>query len=107
CILIPPELKWTAREILGSPGKPYTANNELNSLLGEDLKFQVCHYLTSQSAWFAVADKSEHQMKFFDRHPIDADYDDDFDTRSTKILTFQRFSAGATSWQGVWGSNGP
>jgi phage major head subunit gpT-like protein len=106
-ILIPPELKFTAREILGSPGKPYTANNELNSLLGEDLKFQVCHYLTSQSAWYAVPDKEMHQLKFFDRHPIDADYDDDFDTRSTKIITFQRFSAGATSWQATWGSNGP
>jgi hypothetical protein len=107
CILIPPELKFIAREILGSPGKPYTADNELNSLLGEDLKFRVVHYFTSQSAWFAVADKEGHQLKFFDRHPIDTDYDDDFDTRSTKVLTFQRFSAGATSWIGTWGSNGP
>jgi Mu-like prophage major head subunit gpT len=107
CILIPPELKFIAREILGSPGKPYTADNELNSLLGEDLKFRVCHYFTSQSAWFAIADKEGHQLKFFDRHPIDTDYDDDFDTRSTKVMTFQRFSAGATSWIGTWGSNGP
>src|SRR5260221_10758590 len=49
-ILIPPELKFIAREILGSPGKPYTTDNEMNSLLGEDLKFQVVHYFTSQSA---------------------------------------------------------
>lgn len=106
-ILIPPELKFIAREILGSPGKPYTADNELNALLGEDLKFHVIHYFTSQSAWFAVADKEGHQLKFFDRHPIDTDYDDDFDTRATKVVTFQRFSAGATSWIGTWGSNGP
>lgn len=106
-ILIPPELKWVAREILGSPGKPYTANNELNALLGEDLRFRVIHYFTSQTAWFAVAEKEGHQLKFFDRHPIDTDYDDDFDTRSTKVMTFQRFSAGATSWYGCWGSNGP
>jgi len=106
-ILIPPELKFIAREILGSPGKPYTNDNELNSLIGEDLKFQVLHYFTSQSAWYAVAEKEYHQLKFFDRHPIDADYDDDFDTRATKIVTFQRFSAGVTSWIGTWGSNGP
>ena len=104
---IPPELKWTAREILGSPGKPYTANNELNALLGEDLKFQVLHYLTSTSAWLAWAERDNHQMKFYDRHPIDADYDDDFDTRTVKMVTFQRFSAGATTWQNTWGSNGP
>jgi phage major head subunit gpT-like protein len=107
CILIPPELKFIAREILGSPGKPYTNDNELNSIIGEDLKFRVLHYITSQSTWFGVATKDSHQMKFFDRHPIDTDYDDDFDTRSTKMMTFQRFSAGATSWVGTWGSNGP
>ena len=106
-ILIPPELKFIAREILGSAGKPYTNDNELNALLGEDLRFRVIHYLTSQSAWFAVAEKESHQVKFFDRHPIDTDYDDDFDTRATKMVTFQRFSAGATSWIGTWGSNGP
>jgi hypothetical protein len=106
-ILIPPELKFIAREILGSPGKPYTDDNELNSLLGEDIKFRVVHYLTSQTAWFGVTEKDGHQLKHFDRHPIDTDYDDDFDTRSTKMLTFQRFSAGATSWVGTWGSNGP
>jgi hypothetical protein len=106
-ILIPPELKFIAREILGSPGKPYTNDNELNALLGEDLKFRVVHYFTSQSAWFAVAEKDGHQVKFFDRHPIDTDYDDDFDTRATKMITFQRFSAGATSWMGTFGSNGP
>lgn len=106
-ILIPPELKFIAREILGSPGKPYTADNEMNALLGEDLKFMVVHYFTSQSAWFAITEKDGHQLKFFDRHPIDTDYDDDFDTRSTKVITFQRFTAGATSWIGTWGSNGP
>lgn len=106
-IIIPPELKFIAREILGSPGKPYTNDNELNALLGEDIKFRVVHYLTSQSAWFAVTEKDGHQLKHFDRHPIDTDYDDDFDTRSTKMLTFQRFTAGATSWVGTWGSNGP
>lgn len=106
-ILIPPELKFIAREILGSPGKPYTNDNELNALLGEDLKFRVVHYLTSQSAWFGVAEKDGHQLKHFDRHPIDTDYDDDFDTRATKMLTYQRFSAGATSWVGTWGSLGP
>jgi hypothetical protein len=106
-VLIAPENKFIAREILGSPGKPYTNDNELNSILGEDLKFRVIHYFTSQSAWFAVADKEGHQLKHFDRHPIDTDYDDDFDTRATKMLTFQRFTAGATSWVGTWGSNGP
>lgn len=106
-VIIPPELKFIAREILGSAGKPYTTNNELNALLGEDLDFVVSHYTTSQSAWFVICDKENTELKFFDRHPIDTDYDDDFDTRSTKMITFQRFTAGATTWVGCWGSNGP
>ena len=106
-VLIPPELKFVAREILGSPGRPYTADNELNSLIAEELNFMTWVFLTSTSAWFVLGDKDSHQVKFFDRHPIDTDYDDDFDTRSTKMVSFQRFSAGATSWYGTYGSNGP
>src|SRR5229473_1833047 len=36
-IVAPPELKFIGREILGSPNKPYTADNEINALLREDL----------------------------------------------------------------------
>ncbi len=106
-IIIPPELKFIAREILGSPNKPYTADNEINALLREDLDFFVGHYFTSQSAWFAVADKESHTLKHFDRRALDEDYADDFDTRSIKQIAFMRFSVGATSWMGTWGSNGP
>lgn len=106
-LVIPPELKFIATELLGSSGKPYTSDNEVNALQGEDLTFMVGHYLTSQSAWFALASKENHQLKYFNRHPIDADYDDDFDTRALKQISFMRFSVGATHWLGTWGSNGP
>jgi phage major head subunit gpT-like protein len=106
-LLIPPELKFIARELLGSPGKPGTADNDINSLLGEDLSYSIVHYFSSQSAWFVVCDKSAHQLKFFWRHKPDEDFDDDFDTRSVKNVAFMRFSAGATHWLGTWGSNGP
>lgn len=106
-ILIPPELKFIARELLGSAGKPYTSDNEINALLGEDLTFMVSHYLTSQSAWFALADKGNHQLKFFWRKKLDAKYDDDFDTGALKTISYMRFSCGATHWINTWGSNGP
>lgn len=106
-LVIPPELKWIAREILGSPYKPYTADNEINALLKEDLQYFMSHYLTSASAWFALCEKDQHWLKFFWRKQLDEDYSDDFDTRSIKQISFMRFSVGATSWLGVWGSNGP
>jgi len=106
-LLIPPELKWIAREILGSPHKPYTNDNEINALIKEDLSYFVCHYLTSQSAWFLLCDKEQTMLKLFNRKELDEDYADDFDTRSIKQIAFMRFCAGATSWMGTWGSNGP
>jgi len=106
-LVIPPPLKWIAREILGSSHKPYTADNEINSILNEDLKYFVGHYLTSDSAWFMLCDKSEHSLKFFWRKQLDERFSDDFDTYSIKQVSGMRFSVGATSWIGTWGSNGP
>lgn len=106
-IIAPPELKFILRELLGSAGKPGTADNDINSLLGEELTYTCVPWLSSQSAWFVVADKMNHQLKFFWRHKPDSDYDDDFDTRSVKMISFMRFSAGATHWLGTWGTNAP
>lgn len=106
-LLIPPELENIAIELLGSPGKPYTSDNEVNAIQSMGLKYSVINYFTSASAWFAVTEKEHHQLKFKWREHFDTDYDDDFDTRSMKMMTYGRFVAGATSWIGTWGSNGP
>jgi hypothetical protein len=106
-LVIPPELKWIAIEILGSPNKPYTADNEINAILSEGMQPFVYTYLTGASPWFCLAEKESHFLKFFNRHPLDQDYADDFDTRSLKQIGWERYSLGATSWIGVWGSNGP
>ncbi len=106
-LLIRPENKWIAREILGSPHKPYTADNEINAILGEDLNYFVWHYLTGTGPWFLVADKENHRLKFFWRYHLDEDFSDDFDTRSIKQISIMRFAVGATTWDGTFGSNGP
>jgi hypothetical protein len=104
---IPPELKWIAREILGSPHKPYTADNEINSLIMEDLTYFVWHYLISASAWGLFGPKESHTLKFINREDLEEDFSDDFDTRTIKQIATMRFTTGATRWQGTWGSNGP
>jgi hypothetical protein len=104
---IPAELRFIAEELLGSEGKPYTSDNDKNVLKDLNLKYHVVPFLTSPSAWFLSAPKTVHALKFYDRAPLATDFDDDFDTRSVKNVAFQRFSAGATNWIGVWGSNGP
>lgn len=106
-ILIAPANRFLARELLGSPGKPGTATNEINSLLGEDLGYSVCHYLTSDTAWFALGKKADHKLKFYRREGISTDMDDDFDTDALKQKTRTRFSVGPANWINTWGSNGP
>jgi hypothetical protein len=106
-LVIPPELRFVAREILGTPNMPYTADNTINSLIREGLDFTISHYLTSRTAWFILGDKDETSLTFYNRKSLDSDYADDFDTRSIKQIAFMRFSVGATNWYATWGSNGP
>jgi Mu-like prophage major head subunit gpT len=106
-LVIPPELKWIAREILGSPHKPYTGDNEINAILNEDLDYFISHYFTSQSAWFLLPEKDEHTLKFMVRKELSDDYADDFETYSVKTISRMRFATGATVWWGCFGSNGP
>jgi Mu-like prophage major head subunit gpT len=105
-LVIAPENTFIAREILGSAGKPYTANNELNSLQAENLSYTVMNYLTGPQNWFLLADKEGHQLKFYERVPVQAQTDDDFITQVLIFLSTQRFSAGATTWYGTYGSFG-
>lgn len=106
-ILIPPELVFIVREILGSTGQPYTADNTINSLIAEDYKFLIGNYLTSGSAWFAFADKMYTALTVWMREKPNTDFDDDFDTDAVKQKTRMRMSASCFRWQGSFGSNGP
>jgi len=98
--------KFVAREILGSSGKPYTAQNEINALLDEDLKVFIGHYFTSQTAWFALAEKGEHDLNFLWRdYPI-FDCFDDPRTKSAVATAYQRHTQGVATPRGVYGSTG-
>lgn len=106
-LVVSPANKFIAREILGSPSKPYTSDNELNAILNEDLNYFVGHYLTGDSPWFLVSEKESHTLKFKMRQELDEDFADDFDTRSVKQVAFMRFTADVSNWFGLYGSNGP
>lgn len=105
-LVVPPELKWTARELLGSRQKPYTADNELNAFLDDDLTYFVWHYLTDDDAWFLLADKDDHELNFFWRKKLDTESDEDFDTGDIKFKAVMRFSAKWSDWRGIYGSPG-
>lgn len=104
--VVTPTNKFVAREILGSSGKPYTADNELNALIQEDLSWFVAHYLTTATYWFLVAAKGVHDLNFLWRdHPIFDSFDDPW-TKNAIFTVYQRHTKGFGSWRGIDGSTG-
>ncbi len=105
CIIAPAN-KFVAREILGSSNKPFTSDNEMNSLLDEDLKWMVSHYLTTSTNWFLTASKGEHDMNFFVRsEPVFDSFDDPW-TGNAVFTVWQRHAQGFGTWRGIDGSTG-
>lgn len=105
--VLAPENKFTAREILGSAGKPYTSDNEINALIEEDLSWMVCHYFTTTAYWFMAAAQGIHDLNFFWRdRPIFDMFDDPW-TKNAVATAYQRHTNGEFgSWRGIDGSTG-
>jgi len=98
--------KFAAREILGSGSKPYTMDNELNALIEEDLRVLHHHFLTTATNWFALADKSVHDIAFLWRdRPKPSAFDDPW-TMNGVFAQYQRHKAVFSRPRGVWGSTG-
>lgn len=106
-IVVPPEQRDLAVELLGSGYNPTNATNAVNALLGYNLQFMTVTYLTGTTPWFAFAEKGETKLKFYRRASLKTDFSDDFDTNTLKMKTWQRFSVGASVWAGTFGSDGP
>jgi len=104
-LVVSPSYQWEAKEILKSAQAPYTADNQINAFSDLDLKYSVYHYFDNPKAWFVLAPKGEHDLKFFWRTKPEFQNSDDFDTGDAKFKGFERFSVGFTDWRGVYGSN--
>src|SRR6266850_2188634 len=104
---ISPLNKFVAREILGSSGKPFTADNEINALLEEDQSWMVDHYITIQTFWFLMCAKGVHDLNFLLRdRPIFDSFDDPM-TKNAVFTSYQRHADGSFgSWRGIDGSTG-
>lgn len=105
-LLIPPELKWTAREILDSADKPYTANNEINALQDEGLRYMVCPYLTDTNAWFLLSEKDIHWLLFYERQALKTSIERYEAKRTTGYFGVQRFGTMHADFRGTYGSPG-
>jgi hypothetical protein len=103
-VVINPEDRFTAKEILQSEYKPGTANNEINALKDEGLSFMVSHYLTDADAWFVLTDM--HDVNFIWEERIRSGMEEDFDAEVIKRKIVEGFACGHGEARGVWGSSG-
>ena len=106
-LIIPRQLMFEAKRILGSDGRVGTDNNDLNALktMGVVSEVVVNHYLTDTDAWFIRTDVP-HGMKYFERRADAFEMDNDFDTENAKFKATARYTFGWTDPRGIFGSAG-
>ena len=105
-LVVGPTFKWAAREILGSEFRPYSSDNEINSLREEDMKYMVGHFLSDADSWFVLGGKDDHDMNWQWRRKPKFENSDDFDTGDAKFKVSLRHSQGYGDFRGVYGSQG-
>lgn len=98
--------KFAAREILGSLGRPYSADNERNALIDEDLSWMVYHFLSSSTSHFMVAAKENHDCHLLWKNQPMFDSWDDMWTKNAVFSGYQRYAHGHGRWRGIDGSTG-
>jgi hypothetical protein len=106
-LIIPRQLIFEAKRILGTEGRPGTDNNDLNAIktMGMIPKVVTNHYLTDSDAWF-IRTNVPHGMKHFERRGDEFNMDNDWDTENAKFKATARYSFGWTDPRGLYGSAG-
>lgn len=103
-LLIPSELRFTARELLKSAGLPGTANNNINSLLAEGLSDFATPFLSSTTAWFILSKRNA--LKMFESEQFDVRSWTDDKTRDVLTAAWVSFRVGFSDYRGVAGTAG-
>ncbi len=106
-LIIPRQLVFEAKRILGADGRVGTDLNDPNVLkqMGLFSDVVVNHYLTDTDAWF-IRTNVPHGMKHWERRADGFDMDNDFDTENAKYKATARYSFGWTDPRALFGSPG-
>lgn len=103
-LVVAPEGRWIARELLKSDKRPGTADNDINAFLDEEMVYKVHRYMTDPDMWFIMADK--HDLNFWWRkRPYTKMITDDY-KETTSWIVRAKFVAGFADWRGIVGTQG-
>lgn len=104
-LVVHPNDALTAKELLGSQGKPGTPNNDMNVFAGMNIDLVVDPYLTDTDSWFLLDTRQIDTYWFWDVNPRTA-MEDDFDMEVIKRKRVQGHSLGHGEWFGAYGTSG-
>jgi len=104
-LIIPPDLEWKCKELMLSAYNPENANNAVNTLKGEGLKYLVVPYLTSTTAYALISSKN-HDLRFVWRKKMAPQDKEDFSTGNLMKKMTGRFQTFFVHWRGTWGNAG-
>lgn len=106
-LILPRQLMFDAKRILGTEGRVGTDLNDLNALktMGMIPEVVINHFLTDPDAWFIRTDVKDG-LKYFERRADEFTMDEDFDTENAKYKATARYSFGWTDARGIYGSPG-
>jgi hypothetical protein len=105
-LLVPPQLEYIARRILGTELRPGTADNDINALRATGSLpegYEVLDFLTSSFSWFVLTNKKG--LLFLKRMPFESDMQVDFTTDNLLVKARERYSAGYYNPRGLWMTN--
>lgn len=105
-LLVPDQLVYTAKEILGTTQIPYSADNTINVLAQESLQIVPWSYLTSEDSWFLLAPKAQTKLKYWERWALDQIMKDIDENQSMMHMGFERYSFGWSDFRGLYGNRG-
>lgn len=103
-LIVPTELDWTAKKLLGTDKEVGSNYNDLNPAKGL-IPYSVNNYLTDADAWYLLTDVPNGMVFYWRRRP-EFTQDNDFDTENMKWKTTFRCVAGWNDPRGIYVNTG-
>ena len=103
-VLTSESFRHDAMELINTPFKPGSANNDINSLGMYEII--ASPYLTDDDAWFMLTDPLNHGLRIKNRKSLSTKIHEDVLAGVLYYKAEFRQALGCDEWRGVWGSSG-
>lgn len=105
-LVIPPDLQFVAKRLLGSELRVGTADNDVNAIRALGLLPDapaINDFLTNTKSWYLLTDCPDG-LKFFQRDSMETDMFVDFTTDNLLTKATERYSFGWSNVRSIYGS---